>query len=88
VWASTTRIAWLVRCPGNADHDVAVELLAPVAENEVKPVVVADSGYADGATRQDLDGAGFQLDAKRSAVETHPAGSPRTASTSTWIASR
>ncbi|MDQ1399563.1 MAG: hypothetical protein QOK20_1495 [Acidimicrobiaceae bacterium] len=51
--------------PANtADHDVVAELLAPVADAEVKPVVLADSAYADGATREALDDAGFELVSK------------------------
>jgi hypothetical protein len=47
-----------------ADHDVVVELLAPVADATDKPTVVGDSAYADGATREQLDDAGFELASK------------------------
>lgn len=47
-----------------ADRDAVDDLLAPVAEEPDKPVVVGDSAYADGATRERLDQAGFEVVAK------------------------
>src|SRR5664279_2120952 len=44
--------------------DAAVDLLAPVAEEEDKPEVLGDSAYADGATRDTLETKGFKLTAK------------------------
>jgi IS5 family transposase len=55
----------IVATPANtADHDVVSELLAPVADAEDKPVVLGDSAYADGATREALDDAGFDVESK------------------------
>jgi DDE family transposase/transposase-like protein DUF772 len=51
--------------PANAaDHDPVDELLAPVAGNQVKPVVFGDCAYADGDTLAHLEGQGFEVMAK------------------------
>src|SRR5207245_595538 len=47
-----------------ADRDPIVELLAPVADLDDKPVVFGDSAYADGDTLQRLEGQGFEMMAK------------------------
>jgi Transposase DDE domain/Transposase domain (DUF772) len=55
----------VVVTPANTpDRDTVDELLAPVADLEDKPVVVGDSAYADGATREHLDERGVELVAK------------------------
>ena len=55
----------VVATPANtSDRDAAVDLLAPVAEEEDKPEVLGDSAYADGATRDTLETKGFKLTAK------------------------
>jgi hypothetical protein len=57
----------VVATPANTpDRDAVDALLAPVADVDVdvRPVVVGDSAYADGATREHLDGAGFAVRAK------------------------
>ena len=55
----------VVVTPANTpDRDTVDELLAPVAGLEDMPVVVGDSAYADGATRQHLDERGVALVAK------------------------
>jgi hypothetical protein len=51
--------------PANAaDHDPVDELLAPVAQNKVKPVVFGDSAYANGDTLARLEGQGFEVRAR------------------------
>jgi hypothetical protein len=51
--------------PANtADHDPVDELLAPVAENKVKPVVFGDSAYADGDTLAHLESQGYEVIAR------------------------
>lgn len=47
-----------------ADHDAVDDLLAPVATAAAKPVVFADSAYADGETLAYLEGHGFQVIAR------------------------
>jgi hypothetical protein len=55
----------VVATPANSpDREAVSELLAPVADAEDKPVVVGDAAYADGATREVLDSAGFEIVAK------------------------
>jgi len=55
----------VVATPANTpDRDAAVDLLAPVADDEDKPEVFGDSAYADGATRDTLEEQGFTLTAK------------------------
>jgi hypothetical protein len=44
-----------------ADHDAVDDLLAPVAEAAVKPVVFGDSAYADGDTLAHLEAQGFEV---------------------------
>jgi hypothetical protein len=44
-----------------ADHDAVVDLLAPVAEAAIKPVVFGDSAYADGDTLAHLEAQGFEV---------------------------
>lgn len=49
------------------------DLLAPVADDENKPqVLVGDSAYADGATRDALEAKGFSANAKCLRGETSP----------------
>ncbi len=51
--------------PGNvADRGPVDELLCPVAEMADKPVIFADSAYADGETLDRLEGQGFKVMAK------------------------
>jgi hypothetical protein len=55
----------VVATPANTpDRDAAIDLLAPVADEEEKPEVLGDSAYADGATRDALKAQGFKLTAK------------------------
>jgi IS5 family transposase len=55
----------VVATPANtSDRDAVEDLLGPLAGQTDKPVVVGDSAYADGATRQDLADKGFDLRAK------------------------
>jgi hypothetical protein len=55
----------VVATPANApDRDAVDTLLAPVADEDEKPAVLGDSAYADGATREALDEAGFEVVAK------------------------
>jgi Transposase DDE domain/Transposase domain (DUF772) len=55
----------VVATPANtSDRDVIDVLLAPVAEADDKPAVFGDCAYADGATRESLDDAGFEVVAK------------------------
>jgi len=55
----------IVATPANtSDRDVVEDLLGPLAGQADKPVIVGDSAYADGATRQDLAENGFDLRAK------------------------
>jgi IS5 family transposase len=52
----------VVATPANTPDRVTVgELLAPVADLEDKPVVLGDSAYADGQTREELTEAGFEV---------------------------
>jgi hypothetical protein len=46
------------------DRDAVDELLEGLADEEDKPQIVGDSAYADGATRQELGEAGFEVVAK------------------------
>jgi hypothetical protein len=55
----------IVATPANmSDRDAVEALLAPLADAADKPVVVGDSAYADGATREAVDQAGFELVSK------------------------
>lgn len=55
----------VVATPANTpDRDAVDDLLAEHATVEDKPLVMGDSAYADGATRERLDEAGFELAAK------------------------
>jgi len=55
----------VVATPANTpDREAAPELLGGYDTDEDKPVVLGDSAYADGATRDDLESAGFELAAK------------------------
>jgi hypothetical protein len=55
----------IVATAANApDRDAVSDLLADHANAVDKPVVLGDSAYADGATRQRLDDAGFEVVAK------------------------
>jgi len=55
----------IVATPANtSDRDAVNDLLGAVAGQPDKPVVVGDSAYADGATREDLAENGFDLRAK------------------------
>jgi hypothetical protein len=55
----------VVATPANTpDRDAVDDLLAGLAGLEDKPVVVGDSAYADGATREHLDQAGFEVVSK------------------------
>ena len=55
----------VVATPANTpDRDAVDDLLAPVADVDDKPVVMGDSAYADGATRERLGEAGFDVMAK------------------------
>jgi IS5 family transposase len=52
--------------PANTpDRDAVDDLLAPTADDEVKPEVVGDSAYAGGDTRDRLTKRGYQLRAKQ-----------------------
>jgi len=52
----------VVATPANTpDRDAVGDLLAPVAELDDKPVVLGDSAYADGQTREELSEAGFEV---------------------------
>jgi hypothetical protein len=58
-------IAEIVATPANTpDRDAAVELVAPEADHDEKPVILGDSAYADGATRTALVEQGFTVMAK------------------------
>ena len=46
------------------DRDAVGDLLEGLADEEDKPEIVGDSAYADGATRQALGEAGFEVVAK------------------------
>jgi hypothetical protein len=68
----------VVATPANTpDRDATETLLAPVADAEVKPVVLGDSAYADGATRQMLDEAGFELRSKCPPIHNATGGYPK-----------
>jgi hypothetical protein len=55
----------IVATPANtSDRDAVDDLVGPLAGETDKPVVVGDSAYADGATRQGLAEGGFELRAK------------------------
>jgi hypothetical protein len=55
----------IVATPANTpDRDAVDDLLADHHDAEHKPVVLGDSAYADGATRERLDDAGFTVAAK------------------------
>jgi hypothetical protein len=54
----------VVTAANTPDRDAVSDLLADYADTSDKPVVVGDAAYADGATRHDLDDAGFEVRAK------------------------
>jgi hypothetical protein len=55
----------IVATPANtSDRDAIDDLVGPLAGEADKPVIVGDSAYADGATRQQLAENGFDLRAK------------------------
>jgi IS5 family transposase len=55
----------VVATPANApDRDAVPRLLGEHENEKDKPVVLGDSAYADGATRNELESAGFELLAK------------------------
>ena len=65
----------IVATPANTpDRDAVDDLLAGHAAGDDKPVVMGDSAYADGATRQHLDEAGFELLAKAPPVRNATGG--------------
>ena len=52
----------VVATPANTpDRDAVEDLLAPLADTDDRPSVIGDSAYADGATREHLDDAGFEV---------------------------
>ena len=51
----------VVTAANAADHDPIDELLAPVAENNDKPVIFGDCAYGDGDTLAHLEGQGFEV---------------------------
>jgi hypothetical protein len=65
----------VVATPANTpDRDAVADLLASHAGSEDKPTVMGDSAYADGATREHLDEAGFELAAKSPPVRNTTGG--------------
>ncbi len=65
----------VVATPANTpDRDAVEALLADHAGTDDKPVVMGDSAYADGATRERLDEAGFELAAKTPPVRNTTGG--------------
>jgi hypothetical protein len=51
--------------PANTpDREAIEELVGSLADEDEKPVIVGDSAYADGETREQMEGAGFDLKAK------------------------
>jgi hypothetical protein len=65
----------VIATPANTpDRDAVDELLASHADSEDKPAVMGDSAYADGATREHLNEAGFELIAKSPPVRNGTGG--------------
>jgi hypothetical protein len=55
----------IVATPANTpDREAVEDLVGSRAQDDEKPVIVGDSAYADGATREHMEDAGFDLKAK------------------------
>ena len=68
----------VVATPANTpDRDAVDDLLAPVADVDDKPIVIGDSAYADGATRERLAEHGFEVLAKTPPVRNSTGGFPK-----------
>jgi hypothetical protein len=68
----------VVATPANTpDRDAVDELLADHDTDDDKPIVIGDSAYADGATRERLAGNGYDVLAKTPPVRNSTGGFPK-----------